>query len=86
MVPPFVGAAVKVTASPVQIVVVLAVIDTLGVTDGFTVMVSVAVLVGAVVQAAFEVIVTETTSPLASVEEVNVTPVAPVTSTPFTAH
>ena len=80
------GDAVKVTASPEQMVVALAVIDTAGVTEGFTVIVRLPVLVGAVVQDAEEVMTTDTTSPLASVVDVNVEEVAPPKLVPFTCH
>ena len=69
-VPPFTGVAVKLTIAPAHIVVADAVIDTLGVTAAFTVIViGEAVAVGTVGQDAEEVITTVITSPLFNVEE-----------------
>ena len=72
MVPPWVGVAVKVTEVPVQMVVLLATIETLGVTV-LTIIVT-ALLVTAVgaAQGALLVITTATTLPLASAVLVNV--------------
>lgn len=87
MEPPPVGVAVKVTASPGQIVVELAEMLTDAATELDTVIVIVfEVAVAGDAQAALDVIVTLTLSPLANVVDVNVEAVAPLTSTPFTCH
>ena len=85
--PPPVGVAVKVTASPEQMVVELAEILTDAATAPDTVIVMVLeVAVAGDAQLALEVITTVTLSPFASVVDVNVEEVAPPTLVPFTCH
>jgi hypothetical protein len=68
-VPPLVGVGVNVTDAPEQILPDEAAMLTAGVTEGFTVMVTLfEVAVGVEGQAAVVVITADTTSPLASVE------------------
>jgi hypothetical protein len=77
---------VKVTVLPLQIDVVLATIETVGVTVGFTVIFKVFdVAEVGVAQTAFEVSTTVTASLLIKVEEVNVLLFVPA-FTPFTFH
>ena len=71
---------------PEQIEVVLAVIDTVGVTEAAMMVIALLVTVGVVVQLALLVITTETTSPLLSDELVKVDEVAPATSVPLICH
>ena len=73
-------------ALPEQIEVVLAVIDTVGVTEAAMMVIELLVTVGEVVQLALLVITTETTSPLLSEELVKVDEVAPATSVPLICH
>ena len=80
------GVAVKVTGVPVQMVVVLAAIETPGVTV-FTIIVTALLLaVAGVAQGSLLVITTVTTLPLASAVLVNVAPVWPGTFTPLICH
>jgi hypothetical protein len=77
---------VKVTVLPLQIDVVLATIETVGVTVGFTVIFKVFdVAEVGVAQTAFEVSTTVTASLLLNVEEVKVLLFVPA-FTPFTFH
>jgi hypothetical protein len=80
-----VGVGVNVTEAPVQILLDDAAMLTAGVTEGFTVMVTLLeVAVGVEGQAAVEVITAEITSALAKDELVKVDPVPALT--PFTFH
>ena len=81
-----VPAAVKVTVSPVQIVVELALAVIVGVTTGLTVITTLfdVALIGEA-QAAFEVNIAETTSPFASVAELKFALFVDC-ATPFTYH
>ena len=86
MVPPFVGVAVKVTLVPIQIVVADAAIPTEGVTDVVTAIVTLLdVAVVGDAQAALEVMITFTISPLANAVVVYVAAFVPAL-TPFTCH
>lgn len=77
----------NVTASPAQIVEPVEEILTDAVTLAETVMVIVLdVAVNGEAQAAFDVIITVTASPLLSVAGANVADVAPPTFVPFTCH
>ena len=78
--PPFVGVAVNVTLLLAQIEVELAEIATEGVTELVVIAIIFEVAVGVVTQLAFEVMVTETWSPLVSEFVVKVDELAP----PFT--
>ena len=69
------GVAVKVTEVPVQIVVLLAAIDTVGVTVLTIIVIALLVAVTGLAQGALLVITTVTILPLASVVLVNVAPV-----------
>lgn len=85
--PPPAGVAVKVTASPGQMLVVLAEMLTDAATEVATVIVIVLeVAVAGDAQAALDVRITVTLSPLASVEDVNVEAVAPPAFAPFICH
>ena len=81
-----VGVAVNVTAPPVQIEVVLAVIETDGVTDVIEILIELLVAVAGLAQGSLLVITTVTTSPLLSVELVKMEAVCPTTFTPFIFH
>ena len=80
-----VGAAVNVTLFPEQIEVDEALIETDGVTELVVMAMTLLVAVGVVVQAALDVIITLTWSPLASVLEVNVGELLPAFA-PFICH
>jgi hypothetical protein len=83
--PPFVGVGVNVTASPTQIEVPEAVMLTAGLTVGETEIVNeLELAVVGLAQLELEVMIQVTTSPLFSVELVNVTPVPALA--PFTCH
>jgi hypothetical protein len=86
VVPPFVGVALNVILFPAQIEVELAVIETKGVTELVVTEMELLTAVGDVVQLAFLVITTETTSLLLSDELVKVTALAPGTLVPFICH
>ena len=82
-----VGFAVNITGSPTQIIEPVDVMETDAGKIGVTVIVIVfETTEDGVGQIAFEVITTETTSPLTKVEDVNVTEVAPPTFIPFISH
>ena len=81
-----VGVAVNVTEPPLHIEVVLAVIDTDGVTGVVVMVIAVLVAVAGLAQGSLLVIVTDTASPLASVDVVKVEPVCPATFTPLIIH
>ena len=85
MVPPFVGVAVKVTLPPEQIDVELAAIATEGVTELVVMAIMLEVAVAVDVQLAFDVMITVTWSPFASVLVVNVGEFGPA-FTPFICH
>ena len=80
-----VGAAVNVTLFPEQIELDEALIKTDGVTELVVMTMTLLVVVGVVMQAALDVIIRLTWSPLASVVEVNVAALVPA-FTPFTCH
>jgi len=80
-----VGVAVNVTLLPAQIEVDDALIETDGVTELVVMVITLLRAVDVVVQLAFEVMVTLTWSPLASVLEVKVAELVPAI-TPLTCH
>ena len=81
-----VGVAVNVTEPPLHTEVLLAVIDTDGVTEVVVIIIEVLVAVIGFAQGSLLVIFTDTASPLASVDVVKVEPVCPATFTPFIIH
>ena len=81
-----VGVAVNVTEPPLHIEVVLAVIDTDAATDVVVIVTGVLVAVVGFAHGSLLVIVTDTASPLARVDVVNVDPVCPATFTPLIIH
>ena len=81
-----VGVAVNVTEPPLQIEVLLAVIDTDGVTEVVVIIIEVLVAVAGFAQGSLLVIFTDTASPLASVDVVKVEAVCPDTFTPLIIH
>ena len=84
--PPLAGVAVKVTEPPLHIDVVLAAMDTDGVTDVAVMVIELLVAVVGLAQGSLLVITTVIISPLASVEVVKVEAVCPATFTPFIFH
>ena len=84
--PPLTGVAVKVTELPLQIEVVLAAMETEGVTDVAVMVIGLLVAVVGLAQGSLLVITTVITSPLASVELVKVDAVCPAAFTPFIFH
>ena len=80
------GVAVKVTEPPLQIDVVLAVMDTEGVTDVAVMIIGLLVAVVGLAQGSLLVITTVITSPLANEVDVKVEAVFPATFTPFIFH
>ena len=78
--------AVKVTEFPLHIEVVLAIMDTEGVTDVAVMVIGLLVAVVGLAQGSLLVITTVITSPLASVELVKVDAVCPGKFTPFIFH
>ena len=80
-----IGVAVNVTLFPEQIEVDEALIETDGVTELVVMAMTLLVAVGVVVQAALDVMITLTWSPLASVLEVNVAAFVPAFA-PFICH
>ena len=78
--------AVNVIGLPEQIDVVLAVMDTEGVTELVVIVIELLVAVAVVVQLALLVITTVTTSELFKVEEVKLEELAPATSVPLIFH
>ena len=81
-----VGVAVNVTEPPVQIEVVLAAIETDGVTDVVEILIELLVAVAGLAHELLLVIITVTVFPLARVDEVKVDVVCPATFTPLIIH
>ena len=81
-----VGVAVKVTEPPLQIEVLLAVIDMDGVTDEVEIVIRLLVAVVGFAHGSLLVIVTDTVLPLVSVDETKVEAVCPATFTPLIIH
>ena len=81
-----VGVAVKVTEPPLQIEVVLAVMDTDGVTDVVVIVIGLLAAVVGFAQGSLLVIITDTTLPLTSVDVIKVEAVCPATFTPLIIH
>ena len=81
-----VGVAVNVTAPPLQIEMLLAVIDTAGVTDVVVIVIELLVAVAALAHGSLLVIVADTMLPLASVDVIKVEAVCPGTFTPLIFH
>ena len=81
-----VGVAVNVTEPPLHIDVLLAVMDTDGVTVVVVIIIEVLVAVAGFAQGSLLVIFTDTASPLASVDVVKVEAVCPATFTPLIIH
>ena len=81
-----VGVAVNVTEPPLHIEVVLAVMDTDAVTEVVVILTAVLVAVVGFAQGSLLVIFTDTASPFARVDVVNVEPVCPGTFTPLISH
>ena len=81
-----VGVAVNVTEPPLHIEVLLAVMDTDGVTVVVVIIIEVLVAVVGFAQGSLLVIFTDTASPLASVDIVKVEAVCPATFTPLIIH
>ena len=81
-----VGVAVNVTEPPLHIEVVLAVMDTDGVTEVVVILIAVLVAIVGFAQGSLLVIFTDTASPLASVDVVKVDAVCPATFTPLIIH
>ena len=80
------GVAVKVTEVPVQMVVLLAAIATLGVTVFTIIVMALLLVVAGFAQGSLLVITTDTILPLARVVLVNVAPFCPGTFTPLICH
>ena len=81
-----VGVAVKVTEPPLHIEVLLAAIVTEGVTDVVVIVIGLLVAAVGLAQGSLLVIITVTTLPLASVDEIKVEAVCPATFTPLIIH
>ena len=81
-----VAVAVNVTGPPLQIEVLLAAIDTEEVTEAVVTVIGLLVAVVGFAQGSLLVILTDTASPLASVDVVKVEAVCPVTFTPLIIH
>ena len=81
-----VAVAVNVTEPPVHIEVLLAVIDTDGVTDEPVIAIEALVAVAGFAQGSLLVIFTDTASPLARADVVKVEAVCPATFTPLIIH
>ena len=81
-----VGVAVNVTAPPLQIEVLLAVIDTDGVTEVVVIVIAVLVAVVGFAHGSLLVIFTETASPLPRADVIKVEAVCPATFTPLIIH
>ena len=81
-----VGVAVNVTEPPLQIEVVLAVIDTDGVTDVVVMLIELLVVVAELAQGSLLVITTVIILPLARVDVVKAEPICPATFTPLIIH
>jgi len=78
--------AVKVTEPPLQIEVLLAFIDTDGVTDVVVIVIGLLVDVVGLAQGSLLVIITDTKLPLARADVINVEVVCPATFTPLIIH
>ena len=81
-----VGVAVNVTEPPLHTDVLLAAIETDGVTVVVVIVIEVLVAVVGFAQGSLLVIFTDTASPLASVDVVKVEPVCPATFIPLIIH
>ena len=81
-----VGVAVNVTEPPLHIEVLLAVMDTDGVTVVVVIIIEVLVAVVGFAQGSLLVIFTDTASPFASVDVVKVEAVCPATFAPLIIH
>ena len=81
-----VGVAVNVTEPPLQIEVLLAFIDTDGVTDVVVIVIGLLVDVVGLAHGSLLVIITDTILPLTRVDVVKVEVVCPATFTPFIIH
>jgi hypothetical protein len=81
-----VGVAVNVTEPPVQIEVVLAAIETDGVTDVVEILIELLFAVAGLAQGSLLVITTVIILPLVRVDEVKVEAVCPATFTPLIIH
>ena len=81
-----VGVAVNVTAPPLQIEVLLAVMVTEGVTDVVVIVIGLLVDILGLAQGSLLVIITDTMLPLASVDVIKVEAVCPATFTPLMIH
>ena len=81
-----VGVAVNVTEPPLQIEVLFDVMDTDGVTDVVVIVIGLLVAVTGFAQGSLLVIITDTTFPLARVDEINVEDVCPATFIPLITH
>jgi hypothetical protein len=84
--PPLVGVAVNVIEPPLQIEVLLAVMDTDAVTEVAVILIGVLVAVVGFAHGSLLVIFTDTASPLARVDVVKVEAVCPATFTPLIIH
>ena len=78
--------AVNVTEPPLHIEVLLAVIDTDGITEVVVIVIGVLVAIVGFAQGSLLVSFTDTTSPSARVDVLNVEAVCPATFTPLTIH
>ena len=81
-----VGVAVNVTEPPLQIEVVLDVMDTDGVTDVVVIVIGLLVAVIGLAQGSLLVIINDTTFPLTRVDVIKVEAVCPATFTPLIIH
>ena len=81
-----VGVAVNVTEPPLHIEVLLAFIDTDGVTDVVVIVIGLLVAVVGLAQGSLLVIITDTIFPLARVDVIKVEDVCPATFTPLIIH
>ena len=81
-----VGVAVNVTEPPLQIEVLVAVMDTDAVTDVVVIVTGVLLAVVGFAHGSLLVIFTDTASPLASVDVMKVEAVCPATFTPLIIH
>ena len=81
-----VGVAVKVTAPPLQIEVLLAAMVTEGVTDVVVIVIGLLVDIVGLAQGSLLIIFTDITLPLASVDVIKVEAVCPGTFTPLIIH
>ena len=81
-----VGVAVNVTEPPLHIEVLLAFINTDGVTDVVVIVIGLLVAVVGLAQGSLVVIITDTILPLARVDVIKVEAVCPATFTPLIIH